>query len=101
MLGPVAALGVLFIAVGHGARGPIAAFAVTAAAVVLVLSLHSIRALGAVAAAVVVGAVALPFVTVPDTAGERLREAANDPVATLRGDLRWILYDQATELIED
>jgi O-antigen ligase len=97
---PVAALGVSFVAIGFGARGPIAAFVVTLIAVALISALRSTRSLFAVLAAVVVGAAVLPFVTVPESAGERLREAASDPVATLRGDTRWILYEQAFALID-
>jgi O-antigen ligase len=97
---PVAALGVALVAIGYGARGPIAAFVATLIAVAMISAMRSARSLAALLAAVVVGAAVLPFVTVPDSASERLRGAARDPVATLRGDTRWILYDQAIELIQ-
>ena len=100
LLGPVAAVGVTIVATGYGARGPIAAFFATLVAVALILALRSARALVAVVVAVVVGAAVLPFVTVPTSASERIGEAAQDPVSTLRGDTRWILYNQAIELIE-
>jgi O-antigen ligase len=100
LLAPVAALGVAIVAVGYGARGPIAAFAATLGAVALILAARSTRSLAAVLAAVVVAVAVLPFVTVPTSASERLGEAARDPVATVRGDTRWILYDQAIQLIE-
>jgi O-antigen ligase len=96
---PVAAVGVLLVASGYGARGPIAAFVATMVAVILVLALRSGRHLAIVLAAVAITAAALPFVTVPETAGERIEEAARDPVATLRGDTRHVLYDQATTMI--
>ena len=94
-LAPVAAIGVAYVAFGFGARGPVAAFIVTLAAVALIAALRSPRVLAGVLCAVVVGAVVLPFVTVPTSAGQRIRQAANDPVTTLRGDTRWILYEQA------
>jgi O-antigen ligase len=99
-MAPLAGLGVMVVAIGYGARGPIAAFVATLVAVALVFALRSARSLAAVLAAVVIGAAALPFVTVPSSASERLREAASDPIATVRGDTRWILYNQAIELIE-
>lgn len=99
-LAPLAAVGVTIVATGYGARGPIAAFVATLAAVALILAVRSARALVAVVVAVVVGAAVIPFVTVPNSASERIGEAARDPVSTLRGDTRWILYNQAIELIE-
>jgi O-antigen ligase len=100
LLAPPAAIGVTLIATGYGARGPIAAFLATLVAVALISAVRSARSLAAVVAAVVIGAAVLPFVTVPSSASERLSEAARDPVSTLRGDTRWILYNQAIELIE-
>ena len=100
LLAPLAAVGVTIVASGYGARGPMAAFFATLVAVALILAVRSSRALVAVVAAVVIGAAVLPFVTVPNSASERLSEAARDPVSTLRGDTRWILYNQAIELIE-
>ena len=96
---PVAAVGVILVASGFGARGPIAAFGATMVAVIFVLALRSARHLAAVIAAVAITAVAFPFLTVPDTASERIEEAARDPVATLRGDTRRVLYNQATTMI--
>jgi O-antigen ligase len=98
---PVVALGVAYVALGFGARGPIGAFAVTLAAVALLLSLRSARALVGVLCAVAVSAAVLPFVTVPDSASQRLREATSNPVATLRGDTRWVLYEQGLDLIAE
>lgn len=100
LLAPLAAIGVTIVASGYGARGPMAAFFATLVAVALISAVRSGRALATVVVAVVVGAAVLPFVTVPDSASERLSEAARDPVSTLRGDTRWILYNQAIELIE-
>jgi O-antigen ligase len=99
--GPVAALGVAYVALGFGARGPIGAFVVTLAAVALLSSLRSTRALVGVLCAVAVAAAVLPFVTVPDSASQRIREAASDPVTTLRGDTRWVLYQQALDLMAE
>jgi len=96
---PVAALGVTFVGFGFGARGPIGAFVATLVAVVLVLALRSGRHLAVVLAAVAISAAVLPFVTVPPTAGQRIEETARDPLATLRGDTRYVLYDQATSMI--
>jgi O-antigen ligase len=97
--GPVAALGVAYVALGFGARGPVGAFVVTLAAVALISSLRSTRALVGVLCAVAVAAAVLPFVTVPDSASQRISEAASNPVATLRGDTRWVLYQQALDMM--
>ena len=98
---PALALGVAYVALGFGARGPIGAFLFTLAAVALLASLRSTRALVGVLIAVAVAAAVLPFVTVPDSASQRIREAASNPVGTLRGDTRWVLYQQALDLMAE
>ena len=93
-----AAVAISVVALGFGARGPVAAFAATLVAVAAISALRSPRQLAVVLVAVAAAAAALPFVAVPGSAAGRLAGAANDPVATLRGDNRFLLYEQALQL---
>ncbi len=93
-----AAVAISVVALGFGARGPVAAFVATLVAVAAISALRSPRQLAVVLVAVTAAAAALPFVAVPGSAAGRLARAANDPVATLRGDNRYLLYDQAVQL---
>jgi O-antigen ligase len=93
-----AAVGISVVALGFGARGPVAAFAATLVAVAAISALRSPRQLATVLVAVAAAAAALPFVAVPGSAAGRLARAANEPVATLRDDNRYLLYEQALQL---
>lgn len=100
-LGPLAAAGVMFVALGFGARGPIVALVVALAGVVLLSGLRAPRQLVLVLLAVVAAGMALPFVSLPGQSAGRLAEVASDPAGVLRGDTRAALYDEAVRLIRE
>lgn len=100
-LAPIAALGVIFVALGFGARGPIGAFAAALAAVVLFSALRAPRQLVMVLVVVVLGGIVMPFVTLPGQSSDRLTSAVSDPVGVLRSDTRSAVYDQALRLAAD
>ena len=97
-LAPLAAAGVTFVALGYGARGPIAAFAGALAAVGLLSALRAPRQAVLVLVVVMVGGMVLPFVSLPGQSAERLAEVVTDPVGALSGDTRAAVYSKALEL---
>lgn len=94
----VAGVGVLVIAVGFGARGPIAAFVITMLLVAFLATLQSRRLLGLwLAIAVVLIAIAA-VVQVPGVASQRLTALATNPAAAIQNDARYPLYQEAVSL---
>jgi O-antigen ligase len=100
-LGPLVAVGVLFVALGFGARGPIVAFVAALAGVVLLSGLRAPRQLVLVLLAVTAAGMVLPFVSLPGQSASRLAEVASDPTGVLRGDTRSALYDEALRLTRE
>ncbi len=99
LLAPVIAVGVMIIAVGFGARGPIAAFVVTVIVIAFLSAVQSRRLLVVwLAGAVMMGAVAA-VVQVPGAASQRLTALATNPSAAISQDPRYPLYRQAVILI--
>jgi O-antigen ligase len=94
-------VGVIFVALGFGARGPIVAFVASLAGVVLLSGLRAPRQLVVVLLAVTAAGMVLPFVSLPGQSATRLAAVASDPSGVLRGDTRATLYDEALRLTRE
>lgn len=100
-LGPPLALGVIAVALGIGSRGPVLALGVAVATVAALSVLSSPRQLALVLSSLLVSLAAFPFITLPDTAHERIGTAVTDPVTVFEGDDRSMLYSKAIDLVGD
>jgi O-Antigen ligase len=97
----LAGIGLIAVAAAVGSRGPILSLALALVVTAAVWATRSPRKLAPILLIVVAGIALLPFVSLPETSGQRLAEAASDPIAAFRSDDRSYLYEQAVELINE
>ena len=97
----LAGLGLIAVAAAVGSRGPLLSLALALAVTAGVWVIRVPRKVVPLLLVVVAGVAVFPFVSLPETSGDRLAAATSDPVAAFRGDDRSFLYDQAVELIEE
>lgn len=100
---PAIALAAGFVATAAavGSRGPILSLVLALGFTVVAWLLRSPGKLAPIIAIGAVGVAVVPFVSLPATSSERLSQAATDPVAAFREDDRYVLYQQAFQLIDD
>jgi O-antigen ligase len=99
--GPLVAVGVIVIALGFGARGPIVAFGLALLAVVIFLAVRGARYVAALLVTLLVVGATLSFVPLPGQAAERITEAVTTPVQTLQQGVRSALYAESLRLIAE
>jgi O-antigen ligase len=99
---PAAALAAGFVAIAAavGSRGPIVSLALALAVTLAAWLLRAPRNIAPVLAIAAVSVAVVPFVSLPASSSERLSEAARDPVATFRQNDRYVLAQQAFQLID-
>ena len=99
---PAAALAAGFVAIAAavGSRGPIVSLALALAVTLAAWLLRVPRKIAPVLAIAAVSVAVVPFVSLPASSSERLSEAARDPVATFRQNDRYVLAQQAFQLID-
>jgi O-antigen ligase len=97
LAGSVALVGV---AAGVGSRGPLLSFVVALAATGVIWLARVPRKTLPVLLVVVAGAALLPFVSLPESSGQRLGAAVSDPVRALEADPRYTSFGQAVGIIE-
>jgi O-antigen ligase len=99
---PAAALAAGFVAIAAavGSRGPIVSLALALAVTLAAWLLRVPRKIAPVLAVAAVSVAVVPFVSLPASSSERLSEAARDPVATFRQNDRYVLVQQAFQLID-
>ena len=85
----------LVISLGFGSRGPTFAFVISLIAVTALSASRNPRYLVAVLVVALMGIAAFPFISLPETARERLQKTATQPVLVLSDDVRSELYKQA------
>jgi O-antigen ligase len=99
---PAAALAAGFIAIAAavGSRGPMLALVLALAVTLAAWLLRVPRKVAPVLAIAAVSVAVVPFVSLPESSSQRLSQAARDPVATFRTNDRYLLAEQAFELID-
>jgi O-antigen ligase len=97
LAGSVALVGV---AAGVGSRGPLLSFGVALAATGVIWLARVPRKVLPVLLVVVAGAALLPFLSLPESSGERLGAAVANPVGALEADPRYTSFGQAVQIIE-
>jgi hypothetical protein len=97
----LAGIGLIAVAAAVGSRGPLLSLALALAVTAAVWALRVPRRLVPLLLIVVAGVAVFPFVSLPETSGQRLAAAASDPLAAFRADDRSFLYEQAVELIDE
>jgi hypothetical protein len=99
---PAAALAAGFIAIAAavGSRGPILSFGLALAVTLTASLLRVPRKVAPVLAVAAISVAVVPFVSLPVESGQRLSEAARDPVAAFRQDDRYYLVQQAFQIID-
>jgi O-antigen ligase len=95
-----AAAGFIAIAAAVGSRGPMLSLALTLVVVLAAWLLRVPRKVAPALAVAVVSLAVVPFLSLPETSRERLSSAVSDPVAAFREDARYLLVQQASDLIE-
>jgi O-antigen ligase len=96
--GPLLSVGVMLVALGFGARGPILALVATLVCLLGLVAVKDPRQVLAVTGVCALAVLALTFVQLPGQADQRLGTAATDPLGTLRSDGRSALFGQAIDL---
>jgi O-antigen ligase len=99
---PAAALAAGFVALAAavGSRGPMLALALALALTLAAWLLRVPRKVAPLLAIAAVSVAVVPFVSLPESSSQRLSEAARDPVATFRQNDRYVLVQQAFQLID-
>jgi O-antigen ligase len=99
---PPAALAAGFVAVAAatGSRGPLLSFALAVAVTLTAWLVRVPRKVAPVLAVAAASVAVVPFVSLPATSGERLSQAARDPLAAFREDDRAYLVQQAFQVID-
>jgi O-antigen ligase len=94
-------VGLIVVATAVGSRGPLLALALALGVTAAVWVMRVPRKMVPLLLAVVAGLAVVPFVSLPETSGQRLAAAARDPIATFQENSRSFLYRQALELINE
>lgn len=89
------------VAAAIGSRGPLLALALALALTGAVFLARVPRRAAPVMLGVLAGVALLPFISLPESASERLSRAATDPVQVLQEDPRYTTFGQALRLIEE
>ena len=92
------AIGMFVISLGFGSRGPTVSFVVALALVIALSTIRNPRYLAVVAVIGCLGIAVFPFISLPETARQRLTKTASDPTQVLHDDLRYDFYRQAIDL---
>ena len=92
------AIGMFVISLGFGSRGPTVSFVVALALVIALSAIRNPRYLAVVAVIGCLGIAVFPFISLPETAQQRLTKTASDPTQVLHDDLRYEFYRQAIDL---
>jgi O-antigen ligase len=100
-LWPLAAVGVLIVALGLGSRGPTVAFAISLVTMTALSATRNPRYLVAVLMVALLGIAVFPFISLPETASQRLQQAASEPVVVLNDDVRSELYAEAVTITDE
>jgi O-antigen ligase len=87
------------VAAGVGSRGPLLNFVVALALTGAVWLARVPRKVAPVLLAVVVAAAVLPFVSLPESSGQRLDAAVRNPVGALERDPRYTSFGEAVDII--
>ena len=97
LAGSVALVGV---SAGVGSRGPLLSFVVALAATGVIWLARVPRKVLPVLLVVVAGAALVPFLSLPESSGQRLGAAVANPVGALEADPRYTSFGQAVQIIE-
>ena len=92
------AIGMFVISLGFGSRGPTVSFVVALALMIALSAVRNPRYLAVVAAIGCLGIAVFPFISLPETARQRLTSTASNPAQVLHDDLRFDFYRQAIDL---
>jgi O-antigen ligase len=92
------AIAMLVISLGLGSRGPIVSFVVALALVLALSAIRNPRYLAVIVAIACMGIAIFPFISLPETARDRLTKTASNPTQVLHDDLRFEFYRQAIDL---
>jgi O-antigen ligase len=93
-------VGLVGVAAGVGSRGPLLSFVVALAATGAIWLARVPRTVLPVLLVVVAGAALVPFLSLPESSGQRLGTAVADPVGALEADPRYTSFSQAARIIE-
>jgi O-antigen ligase len=93
-------VGLIGVAAGVGSRGPLLSFVFALAATGVVWLARVPRKVLPVLLVVLAGATLVPFLSLPESSGERLGAAVANPVGALEADPRYTSFGQAVQIIE-